>query len=198
LPLDARYSFDAGYVERLAAGDPETERHFTQYFGDLLTAKLRARLRAPALVADAKQETFVRVLATLRQKGGLTDAGSLGAFVNSVCNNVLFETYRSEARRRREVDDETIDPPDPDADAETTLVVAADRTRVREALQELGERDRQLLRWLFFEERNKDTICESLGCDRGHLRVMLHRAKGRFREAYEKGRPSPPAARPAP
>jgi RNA polymerase sigma-70 factor (ECF subfamily) len=135
----------------------------------------------------------VAVLTTLRRKSGLTEAGSLGAFVNSVCNNVLFEIYRSETRRRREVSDDAIDPPDTDAGAEATMLLATDRAQVRGALQELGERDRLLLRWLFFEERNKDWICESLGCDRDHLRVLVHRAKGRFREAYKKAAELSPA-----
>src|ERR1044071_10272839 len=77
----SHYSFDGQYVERLIAGDPETERHFTEYFGDLLTLKLRSRLRSPALAEDARQETFVRVLTALKQKGSLANPESLGAFV---------------------------------------------------------------------------------------------------------------------
>jgi RNA polymerase sigma-70 factor, ECF subfamily len=186
LALDARYQFDQAYIERLVAGDPETERHFTRYFGDLLTAKLRSKLRSPTLVQDAKQETFLRVLTTLRKKGGLAEAGSLGAFVNSVCNNILFETYRSETKRRREIVEDDFDAVAPDIDAESSLVQEADHARVRAALEELAPKDRTLLRWLFFEERGKDHICQSLGCDREYLRVLVHRAKARFREAYMK------------
>jgi RNA polymerase sigma-70 factor (ECF subfamily) len=40
------------------------------------------------------------------------------------------------------------------------------------------------LRWLFFEERDKDEICRELNVDRGYLRVLLHRAKVRFRERF--------------
>ena len=85
-----RHDFDADYIRRLVAGDAETERHFTDYFGQLLVLKLRPRLRSAAQVEDARQETFLRVLCTLKEKAVAT-AGSLGAFVNSVCNNVLFE-----------------------------------------------------------------------------------------------------------
>ena len=93
-----RHDFDADYIRRLVSGDAETERHFTDYFGQLLVLKLRPRLRSAAQVEDARQETFVRVLSTLKEKGGLASAGSLGAFVNGVCNNVLFEMYRANAR----------------------------------------------------------------------------------------------------
>ena len=42
-----RQSFDAEYVRRLIHSDPETERDFVSYFGELLAIKLRSRLRAP-------------------------------------------------------------------------------------------------------------------------------------------------------
>ena len=189
MALVARYTFDAAYVERLAASDRETERHFCEYFGELLTAKLRRRLRSAALVEDAKQETFLRVLTTLRKQQGLAVPGSLGAFVNSVCNNILFETYRSEGKRRHELIDEEHDAPAVAPDAESTLVDASDRLKVRQALERLPPKDRTLLRWLFFDDRPKDVICENLGCDRGHLRVLLHRAKARFRAVYHQDEP---------
>ena len=95
---EGRFEFDRAYLDRLASGDPETERHFTRYFGDLLSIKLRSRLRSPAQVEDARQETFLRVMKALRQPGGIQSPGGFGAFVNSVCNNVLFEMYRSHSR----------------------------------------------------------------------------------------------------
>jgi len=35
LPRLPRHEFDRAYLERLIAGDPDTEAHFTRYFGDL-------------------------------------------------------------------------------------------------------------------------------------------------------------------
>ena len=46
-----RAQFDRSYVDRLAAGDAETERHFERYFRDRLAAKLRLRLRSPSLMS---------------------------------------------------------------------------------------------------------------------------------------------------
>ncbi len=184
MPLLPRYEFDRHYLERLAAEDAETERHFTQYFDALLSLKLRARLRSPSLIEDAKQETFVRVLRALRQKGGLDKAESLGAFVNGVCNNVLFEIYRAEGRQASL--DEGHDAPDEDrASAEAALMAGEERERVRDALSALPEKEKDLLRWLFFEDRDKDEVCRTLNVDRNYLRVLLHRAKNHFRERYD-------------
>jgi RNA polymerase sigma-70 factor (ECF subfamily) len=178
-----RYDFDRPYVERLIAEDGDTERHFLTYFGDLLSLKLRSRLRSPSLVEDAKQETFVRVFRTLKQKGGLESPESLGAFVNGVCNNVLFELYRAEAKAApledgHEVSDEGL------ASAEVMVMANEEQERVRDALSALPEKEKDLLRWLFFEDRDKDEVCRELNVDRNYLRVLLHRAKNHFRDRY--------------
>jgi len=184
LPREPRHEFDGAYLDRLAAGDPETERHFTDYFGQLLTIKLRSRLRSPALIEDAKQETFLRVLNTLRQKSGIQSAGGFGAFVNSVCNNVLFELYRRESRATPLEDEVGARIPDPTEGIESTMSADEDRARVRAVMATLPEKERQLLHWLFFDECDKDEVCRRLGVDRDYLRVLLHRAKLRFKAEF--------------
>jgi RNA polymerase sigma-70 factor (ECF subfamily) len=178
-----RFEFDRAYIDRLVDGDPETEGHFVRYFGDLLTLKLRSRLRSPTLVEDARQETFRRVLTTLKEKGGLASAGSLGAFVNSVCNNVLFECYRAGAKVQQLAENhEQADDRRPSA--ELGVMAAEQRDRVRTALAGLPDKEREILRWLFFEERDKDEICRELNVDRNYLRVLVHRAKAKFKERF--------------
>jgi len=185
LQLD-RFDFDQAYVDRLVAGDPETEQHFARYFGDLLAIKLRSKLRSPAQAEDARQETFRRVLTTLKQRGGLKAAEHLGAFVNGVCNNVLLEIYRSGSRVEPLPDElEPIDEARPSV--LSGMIAVEDRVRVQQALAALPQKEKDLLRWLFFEERDKDDVCTELKIDRNYLRVMLHRAKARFREQYEQG-----------
>ena len=184
LSLRPRFSFDGDYVQRLIAEDPETERHFTDYFGDLLSLKLRSRLRSPAQVEDARQETFVRVLTALKKKASLATPESLGAFVNAVCNNVLLETYRS-AGRTTPLDDQPEEPEDSQPGAEWRVLKSEEREKVREAIAGLPPRDRDLIRWLFFEDRDKDDVCRELNVDRGYLRVLFHRAKQRFRERFQ-------------
>jgi RNA polymerase sigma-70 factor, ECF subfamily len=182
VPLE-RFEFDRGYVNRLIAEDSETERHFTRYFGDLLTLKLRTRLRSAALVDDVKQETFARVLTTLKKKGGITSPEALGSFVNSVCNNVLFEGYRS-ASRVTPLDEAYDGPDERRPGAESALLASEERAKVQQVLGDLTRKDRELLRLLFIEERDKDEICLTLNVDRDYLRVLLHRAKAHFRDRW--------------
>ena len=178
------FSFDESYLQRLRGGDFPTEQHFVDYFGQLLRIKLRSRLRSSQSVDDIRQETFVRVLKAVRT-GGVRSAEGLGSFVNSICNNVLQEHYRSSARAVSSQDENPLDPPDTSIDLDGMLVAKQTREQVRHALSMLSEKDRRLLRAIFFEEKNKDEICTDFGVDRDYLRVLLHRAKQSFRTLYE-------------
>jgi RNA polymerase sigma-70 factor (ECF subfamily) len=68
--------------------------------------------------------------------------------------------------------------------ADSAIAAGQDRERVRAALVTLPPKERELLTWLFFEGRDKDQVCRDLHVDRDYLRVLLHRAKNRFRERF--------------
>jgi len=174
--------FNAAYLERLCGGDLETERHFVAYFGALVLLKLRCRLRSRHLIEDVRQETFLRVLRTLRSPQGIRDPRSLGSFVNSVCNNVFREFLRKEGRDPPAPEDPFRQAPDPDPEA--SLVSEERKVLVRRVIEELPTRDQELLRALFLEEGDRDKICAQFGVDRDYLRVLLHRAKSQFRAHY--------------
>jgi RNA polymerase sigma-70 factor (ECF subfamily) len=179
------HSFDAGYVDNLCAGDRRTQEHFVAYFSQLLQLKLRSRLQSSHAIEDVRQETFARVFTVLR-KDGLRQPERLGAFVNSVCNLVLFEHYRSTSGR------ESLDvegrPELPDSSASALDIVAAGqiKKKVREILLDLEPRDRSLLKAVFLDERDRDEVCREIGVDRDYLRVLLHRAKQEFKTEYVK------------
>jgi RNA polymerase sigma-70 factor, ECF subfamily len=178
------FAFDASYVEKLRMGDAHVEGHFVNYFSELIRLKLRSRLNSREAIEDVRQETFMRVLALLR-KGGLRQPDRFGSFVNSVCNHVLFEYYRSQKRSEAAIDDEvepTIAGREPGA---LSLLEAKDTQRVvRQILNQLPERDRRLLQSVLLEERNRDEVCAEFGITREYLRVLLHRARQSFKSSY--------------
>ncbi len=179
------FAFDKAYLERLREGDPSTEQHFVAYFDQLLRIKLRSRSLPSDKVEDLRQETFIRVIAALRKEGGVRQPERFGAFVNSICNNVLLEYYRSSAKNLP-MEDEHMDIPDKVLDLEGVLVTKQSAEQVRRILGEMPRRDRDLLRAIFLEEKEKDSVCRDLGVDREYLRVLVHRAKDKFRALYEK------------
>ena len=177
------HSFDGDYIRRLTDGDPEVEAHFAGYFGDLLYLKLRARLRSRQLVEDVRQETLLRVLQTLRRKGGVDHPERFGAFVNAVCNNVMMEMSRAEWRQDQMGEHDT-DTQDTSIDLDAPLISSERKQKVQQVLAEMPEKDRNLLRTIFLEERDKREVCERYHVDGDYLRVLLHRAKSRFRKIY--------------
>jgi len=185
--------FDEPYLARLCAGDPEVEAHFTAYFSRLIVIKLRPRLRSHHAIEDVKQETFLRVFRILRSGSGLRHPERLGALVNSVCNNVLLETIRS--RRHEELPDEI--GADTSRDAVGGLISEEQRREVQRVLDELPDRERQLLRAVFLDEASRDAVCAQFDVDRDYLRVLLHRAKASFRARFRQSEsplnPRPPA-----
>jgi RNA polymerase sigma-70 factor (ECF subfamily) len=173
--------FDEHYVNRLTAGDPGTERHFVSYFGRLIRFKLRSKVRSPELIDEICQETFLRVLTTLRRKGGLLHPERLGAFVNTVCNNVMMESFRSETHTTPLPQD--FDAPDTETDVESVLVTQDRKKMVETILADLPEKQRDLLRMIFLEEKDKSEVCEQLNVNREYLRTLVHRAKSCFKRA---------------
>lgn len=177
------FPFDDDYVRRLREGDRWTEEHFRSYFEQLLLIKLRRRLPSLEAIHDVRQEVFARVFKTLRApEGGIRDGRKLGAYVNTVCNNVVLEQYRQN-NRTEPLLDAHLDLPASE-DVEDALVNSEERERVRRVVNELPPRDRDILKALFFDERANDDVCAEFGVDRGYLRVLLHRAKEKFRSAW--------------
>lgn len=189
------FAFDDMYLERLRSGDFPTEQHFVSYFTQLIQIKLRSRVQSSDIVEELRQEIFVRVFAVLRSKEGIREANRLGAFVNSVCNNVLLEHYRSSSRTTPlQEDEEEVEIPDRKVDVLGTVISGQMAGRVRDVLEGLGERDRRLLKLVFFEELDKDEVCRDFQVDRGYLRVLLHRAKQTFKSQFIKKEEGTPAS----
>jgi RNA polymerase sigma-70 factor (ECF subfamily) len=179
------FTFDASYVEKLRSGDARIEAHFVSYFSELIRLKLRSRLSSSEAIEDVRQETFARVFALLRADGGVRQAERLGAFVNSICNNVLLEHYRSKSKKESSLDEE------PETvfvhqgpSALHLLETEATTKAVRKILSQLTERDRNLLEAVLLDERDKDIVCAEFGISREYLRVLVHRAKLSFKSLY--------------
>ena len=179
-------TFDAPYVERLRNGDEATERHFHQYFGELITLKVRSRLQSRQAVEDVRQETFSRFFVILRSEGGIRQAERLGPLVNSICNNVLFEQYRSLKRADPLEEEQARQLVDSRTDALHEVISAETTKTVHNTLKQLSERDRKVLEAVFLHDRDKDEVCRELGIDRNYMRVLVHRAKESFRQQYAK------------
>ncbi len=150
--------------------------------------RLRLKLRYKVLyhvgsgcpdVDDLVQESLARFFRA-EQRSQIRNTEEFGAFLNGVCRNVILE-YRRRQRREPLHDNET---PIPDVGQRPDADIFEMRNAIDIGLAELAERDRMILRCLYLEGKDKEEICNEWGMTDAQFRVVLFRAKERFRRAY--------------
>jgi RNA polymerase sigma-70 factor (ECF subfamily) len=152
---------------------------------DRLRLKLRYKVlyhlgRGCADVDDLVQESLVRFFRA-EQRKLIRNTEEFGAFLNGVCRNVILE-YRRRRRREPPLDPEV---PIPDPGIRPDADIFEMRNAIDNGLAELAERDRAILRALYLEGREKEDICRDWGMTDAQFRVVLFRAKERFRRVYD-------------
>jgi RNA polymerase sigma-70 factor (ECF subfamily) len=128
---------------------------------------------------DLVQETLTRFVAALSQDA-LRNPDRPGAFLNGICNNVILE-YRRGARRERVY---SADLPEAVQAVAPALEWLEARDAIDVVLPLLSDRDRAVLRGFYLEEKSKEELCHETGISDANLRVILFRAKERFRKIY--------------
>ena len=177
-------SFDAGYLERLAAGDPAVRSAFQRVFRRADFHQIAFPPVSRSTIDDIRQETFLRVFQALRREG-IRQPERIGAFVAATCNHVVMEFSR--AGSRITYTDETPDTPDNRVDSERALIDRERRSLVRTLLSKMSRKNQRLLTAVFLEEKPLDEVCGEFGIDRNYLRVLLFRARTQLKQAVKKG-----------
>ncbi len=158
-------------------------------FNEPSLERLRLKLRYKVLyhvghncpdVDDIVQETLTRFIRANQQSQIRNNAEEFGAFVNGVCRNVILE-YRRRVRREPLADPEI---PVRDEGIRPDADVFEMRESIDQGLAELAERDRMILRSLYLEGKEKEDICREWNMTDTQFRVVLFRAKERFRKVY--------------
>ncbi len=140
----------------------------------------------PELAADVVQEAFVR----LYQRGSLPDEPS--AWLVSVALNLFRNETATRGRRLRLMTpargEQTVgdQPPSP----EQAVAAGDSRRKVRAALDRLPERERRML-LLRAEGYRYREIAIALKLKEASVGVLLARARGMFRKAYQEGLDAP-------
>jgi RNA polymerase sigma-70 factor, ECF subfamily len=177
-------SFNLEYLARLKDQEPDTETHFVNHFTNALQARLRYQLRSRQMIDDVCQETLLRVLIHVRRG---TEIERLPAFVHAVSKNVLLEALRGQ-QKHSTTEEEFPDLPDVRIDFDASLITQQRQAAVRQVLSELPDKDRRILERLFLDEADREELCAELAVDSEYLRVLLHRAKLRFRNVLARTR----------
>lgn len=168
--------FDESDLAALGERDPGAQERLVQAFSRPVLVKLRAFLRSPELVQDAYQETFLRVLAYFGSGKTLHNPAGLSSFIQTTCHHVALELLRGHTRQCQLPEDFS-EPVSDEPDPEGQLVTEERKGFVKRLLTSLSPKDQQLLKRVFLDEDDKDTICRDFQVDRAYLRVLLFRAR---------------------
>jgi RNA polymerase sigma-70 factor (ECF subfamily) len=180
-------NFNRDYLERLRFGDFKTELGFIAYFSELIKIQVRSKTGSTNLLEDIGQEVFSRVFESIRTGRGVPQPEQLGAFVTSICNNVILESYRSSPATSRSKGAHSGGVM-PRAENETGVVrISSSITApVGRLLSELPERDRQIVQAMLAKNHDREQLYRQFGINRNYLNVLLRRAKERFIRLYLK------------
>jgi len=130
-------------------------------------------------VDDIVQEAMARFLVA-SQQDKVRNPEAAGAFLLGICRNVISE-YRRRSRREDPMPEVIPEPPRKSL-PETDLFDY--RQAIARAMEQLPERDRDILRAFYLEEKNKEDILAETGMTDQNFRVVLFRAKEKFRRLY--------------
>jgi RNA polymerase sigma-70 factor, ECF subfamily len=131
-------------------------------------------------VDDIVQETLARFLVATRDERIQNPIAAEGAFLNGICRNVISE-YRRRNLRDEPMPEIMPEPPSRSI-ADTDLFEL--RQAIAQGLGQMSERDRGVLRGFYLEEKSKEEILRQTGLSDDNFRVVLCRAKERFRAIY--------------
>ena len=130
-------------------------------------------------VDDLVQESLRRFVdACLSEK--LRDPEAAGAFLNGICRNVILEYRR---RLHRDGPMPVVEPDQPMKGLSHAGLFEL-REAIEAAMKQLAPRDAVVLRAFYIEERSVEQILEMTGLTLTNFRVVLCRAKEKFRRIY--------------
>jgi RNA polymerase sigma-70 factor, ECF subfamily len=130
-------------------------------------------------VDDIVQESMARFLLAAQQEK-VRNPEAAGAFLLGICRNVISE-YRRRSFRDEPMPEIAPEPPAKNL-GETDLFEY--REAIAKAMEQLPERDRNILRAFYLEEKTKEEILQQHDLSDQNFRVVLFRAKEKFRRVY--------------
>lgn len=168
-------SSDADLARAVVAGAQGAEASLFLRFAQRVRLYGLRHLRDEDRAGDLVHDVLLRVLEALRA-GRLENPESLASFVLGTCRHVVWDLRRAEARERKIREEAAVFE---DA-VEMPPLTEVDRVRLANCLQALPERDSQVIRMSFLEDRSADDIAERIGVTSGNVRVIRHRALARL------------------
>jgi RNA polymerase sigma-70 factor, ECF subfamily len=176
LPTVRAMTTDGELIQRAAGGDRSAfEQLYQRYARPVFGLALR-RLGDRGRAEDAVQETFAsiwRSAATYRP-----DRGPGAPWLYAVARNAIVDRARNRTEIPAEIPDEPAGGPGPSDQAEQSWV----SWRVHRALEELNEREREVISLAYWSGLSQSEVAEFLGIPLGTVKTRTRAALMRLAE----------------
>jgi RNA polymerase sigma-70 factor (ECF subfamily) len=177
----------ADLVSRIMTGDGQAEAELVERYSRGVTFVISRETGGASAADDLYQETFRIALEKIR-RGDLREPEKLSGFVLGIARNLVIGYFRRAARQESLTEIDEAAPASHPAPSQLDELLRKEQAAlVRRVIDELpSERDRQALFRFYIAEEEKESICADLGLTGVHFNRVLHRARERYRELYEK------------
>jgi RNA polymerase sigma-70 factor (ECF subfamily) len=177
----------ADLVSRIMAGDGQAEAELVERYSRGVTFVISRETGGASAADDLYQDTFRIALEKIR-RGDLREPEKLSGFVLGIARNLVIDYFRRAARQDSLTEIDEAAPLSHPAPSQLDELLRKEQAAlVRRVIDELpSERDRQALFRFYIAEEEKESICADLGLTGVHFNRVLHRARERYRELYEK------------
>ncbi|MFB6272008.1 MAG: RNA polymerase sigma factor [Salinibacter sp.] len=184
-------------LEALRSRDPEAVRRWIYGNREYIHSVLQRYSSSSERARDLVQETFFQALRSLPDFRGNS---KITTWLHSIAKNVALARHRKD-QRHSYLEEETLEHVRATSSSEDAAaffsagplakspVEDAEREQeyslLHEAMEELSDSYREIIRLRDLEERSTKEVAERLNLTRVNVRVRLHRARTALREALE-------------
>lgn len=131
---------------------------------------------------EIAQDALSTFLSILQRGEAPDDATRWAAYVMTIAKNAARNRRRRHHVARPHVAMDDAEPASEGASAEELLAEAEAHVRLRACVEKLCGTKRSVVLLRLLEERDGEDVAAVLGISRGHVDVLLHRAKASLRE----------------
>ena len=182
------YAHWSALVERIQRGNDDAMAELYRHFAKGVRYQLCRQL-GPQELDDKVHDTFLIVFQAIK-KGDLREPERLMGFVRTVIKRQIARHIDVAVRRRRDqadfdtgmamaIRDEVASPED--------QALARQKLKLmREVLQSISSRDREILARFYLKEQSQEQICSEMRLTETQFRLLKSRAKARFGEMGKK------------
>jgi RNA polymerase sigma-70 factor, ECF subfamily len=180
------YAGWAELVERIRTGETDGLEELYQLFSKGIRFYLCRQL-GPQELDDKVHDTFVVVVQAIR-RDELRDPQRLMGFVRTIVRRqVAAHIDRVVQTRREQIDaDSTVRIVDPHGNPEEAAIFRQRTDLIKRVLDELSQRDREILTRFYLQEEDQEQICSEMSLTGTQFRLLKSRAKARFGELGKK------------